>query len=138
MLPALPDRNAMFDKNGFPTLSTRVWWQAVQRVFGVQEAAIGAPEAPFAVRTVTATGALLAADYLVLADASAGAVTLTLPAVALSEGALIVVKKTDASANAVTIDGNGAETIDGAATQAVASQYDALTVACDGSAWWIV
>ena len=48
------------------------------------------------------------------------------------------VKKTDSSANAVTIDGNGAETIDGATTQALAAQYDALEVVTDGVEWFVV
>lgn len=145
MLPNLPDRSPMFDKNGYPTLATRVWWQAVQREFAAQDGAGGdadarldALEAPFPVRTLVATGSALATDYLLLVDATTGAVTVNLPAAASAEGALIVVKKTDASANAVTIDANASETIDGAATQALAAQYDALTVACDGAGWWIV
>lgn len=142
MLPSLPDRKPMFDGNGYPTIPTRVWWQSVKRVIEGSEAdatdRLDALEAPFAVRTLTATGAALATDYLLLVNATAGAVTVNLPAAASSAGALIVVKKADASGNAVTIDANASETIDGATTQALASQYDALTVACDGTGWWIV
>lgn len=94
--------------------------------------------ARFVVRSVTATTTATAAEYLILANATSGAITVNLPAVAASEGALLVVKKTDASGNAVTLDGNASETIDGATTQAITTQYDAITVACDGTAWWIV
>lgn len=45
MLPALPDRKPMFDKDGFPSTATRVWWQSVQRSFAAQEAAMAALEA---------------------------------------------------------------------------------------------
>lgn len=90
------------------------------------------------VRAITATGGTNADDYLILVDATAGAVTVNLPAAASSEGRVLVVKKTDVSVNAVTLDPNAAETIDGAATQALAAQWDALTVACDGAGWLII
>lgn len=89
-------------------------------------------------RTVTASGAVLGDDALILVDASAGPITLSLPAVASSANRRLTVKKIDASGNAVTLDPNGAETIDGAATQTITGQYDALAIACDGTAWWIV
>lgn len=90
------------------------------------------------VRTVTATGAVAKTDYLVLVNATAGAVTLTLPTAASSAGRQLVIKKIDASVNAVTLDGAGTETIDGAATKATTTQYVAFTVLCDGNGWWIV
>jgi hypothetical protein len=130
-LPNLPDRKPMFDDAGYPTTPTRVWWQAVKRVFD-------ATQAPSRTRTLTATGAALASDYLLLVNATAGAVTVNLPAAASSNGVYLIVKKTDASVNAVTVDADGAETIDGAATQVLSAQYDAVTVFCDGSGWWIV
>ena len=137
-LPNLPDRKPMFDGAGFPTIPTRVWWQSVKRNLDDQAGIVSDLAAPFSVLTLTATGSASADDYLVLVDATAGGVTVNLPAAADSAGALIVVKKTDASANAVTIDANASETIDGAATQSLTAQYDALTVACDGTGWWIV
>lgn len=45
MLPQLPDRKPMFDENGYPTTSTRVWWQAVQREFAAKDDTIAALEA---------------------------------------------------------------------------------------------
>ena len=144
-LPSLPDRKPMFDGSGFPTVPTRVWWQSAQRAFGVLdaeigvlEAAVGAAAPPFARRTLSASGAALATDYLILVDATAGAVTVTLPVATASDGAILVVKKFDVSANAVTIDANAAETIDGALTQTLAAQYDTLTLACDGGQWWLI
>lgn len=71
-------------------------------------------------------------------DASSGPVTISLPAAATAaSGFFIRVKKTDSSSNAVTIDPDGSETIDGAATVALGLQYDALTITCTGSAWLI-
>jgi len=45
------------------------------------------------------------------------------------------IKKTDASANAVTVDGNGAETIDGSTTVSLAAQWDFITVVSNGTNW---
>jgi hypothetical protein len=90
------------------------------------------------VRNITAD-ATAGDGGLILADATGGAITVTLPAVAdAGEGAAYLVKKTDASGNAVTIDGSGAETIDGGATVALAAQNDFAEVFCDGTEWWVV
>ena len=77
-------------------------------------------------------------DRVVLADATAGVMTITLPLAALHEGRTFTVKKIDASANAVTIDGNGAETIDGALTVALSVQHQARTLLSDGAGWRII
>ena len=144
-LPRLRRDGRIVEQSGTPSLQHQKDWQAlVAAVEGLDtttdalQTAIALVNAAFARRSVTATGNLTATDYLVLADATSGAITLTLPAVASANGAYIIVKKVDVSANAVTIDGNGAETIDGATTKALTAQYDAVTVACDGSQWWIV
>lgn len=89
------------------------------------------------VRTVTATASPAASDYLLLVDATAGAVTINLPAAASNAKRVLIIKKTDGSANAVTLDGNAAETIDGSATKVISTQYQSFTIQCDGSAWWI-
>lgn len=90
----------------------------------------------YTVRTKTTTYTALAGDVL-LCDATGAAFTVTLPAAATVTGSSISVKKTDSSGNAVTIDGNGAETIDGATTLALSTQYEAVTLWSDGSNWWV-
>jgi len=87
--------------------------------------------------TTNSTYAVATTDHIVLADATSGAITVNLPA-ASTTGRELVVKKVDSSANAVTIDGNGAETIDGATTQVISVQYDAVKIVSDGTEWWIV
>ncbi len=89
-------------------------------------------------RTITATGSPASSDYLILCDATSGAITLNLPAAASSIGRVLVIKKIDASGNTVTIDGNGAETIDGAATKVLSAQYAIVNIQCDGATWWII
>lgn len=70
-------------------------------------------------------------------DTTSGSITATLPAAALSSGLRLTFIKTDSSANSLIIDGNAAETINGAATWTSAGQYSSITVICDGTGWFI-
>jgi hypothetical protein len=81
---------------------------------------------------------LTTTDYTELVDCSSGARTITLPTAASASGRVYVIKKIDATGNAVTIDGDGSETIDGATTQTLSSQYDAMMIQSDGTEWWIL
>jgi len=87
---------------------------------------------------VNANATLDATRQTVAVDASGGAITVTLPAAASCTGRRYDIKKVDSSANAVTIDGDSAETIDGAATKVLSSQYSSVTIISNGSGWWIV
>lgn len=75
-----------------------------------------------------------ATDEVVLANAVGGVIVVTLPTPTL--GRLVTVKKTDASANAVTISA-GANTIDGAGTRGLAAQFNAATAVADGANWFV-
>jgi|GEM_PF-4125577 len=72
----------------------------------------------------------------VLADASGGAITVTLPSP--SANAEVIVKKIDSSTNTVTVAPSGTETIDGASQQVLDTQYEAIHVISDGTDWYIV
>jgi hypothetical protein len=87
----------------------------------------------------TTTSITVQADiYIVRVNATGGARTITLPAAAANEGRVLVIKKIDASANAVTVDGNAAETIDGALTFSLPTQYKAVLLYCNGSGWDVI
>lgn len=76
-------------------------------------------------------------DKLILVDATSGAVTITLLAAATAgSGFRVAIKKIDSSANAVTVDGNGSETIDGNTTSTLSTQYDTDNLICNGSNWF--
>jgi len=77
-------------------------------------------------------------DDVIPCDATSAGFTVTLPAAASSTGMEVVIVKTDASTNLVTIDGNGSETIGGATTTALATRYESIKIVCDGSNWQIV
>lgn len=81
---------------------------------------------------------LTADDRTVLVSASGAARTMTLPPAASHPGRVYTIKKTDSSVNTVTIDGNAAETIDGALTKVLTAQYERVTIQCDGANWFIV
>ena len=71
-------------------------------------------------------------------DATAGAVTLTLTAAAtMADGFWCYVRKADSSGNAVTIDPNAAETINGGANISVTAQFEMRLLVCDGTTWFM-
>jgi hypothetical protein len=89
-------------------------------------------------RSVTATGNVVSGDYLIVADATGGAITMTLPPAALLSGRIYVFKRINSGANAVIVDPSGAETIDGAATYTLSAQWNSVTIMSNGTAWFII
>jgi hypothetical protein len=89
------------------------------------------------IQTVTiASDTLVDTDHTTLCDCTSNTITINLPAA--SAGQRFEIKKIDASANAVTIDGNASETIDGALTATLTTQYESITIVSDGTNWFIV
>lgn len=64
-----------------------------------------------------------------------GTTIITLPS-GHSAGDMIIIKNT--GTNTVTIDGDGAETIDGSATHSLSYQYQSVNLVSDGSNWHII
>lgn len=78
-------------------------------------------------------------DYrTVPVDASGANRTITLPTAASAKWRKYIIKKIDATVNTVTIDADGAETIDGALTFVLTVQYQAIEIQSDGTQWWII
>lgn len=94
-------------------------------------------EEGFPVRTETAAYTANTLDFLILADATAGAFTVTLPPAADAKGKLLFIQRTSASNN-VTIDADGSETINGSATVTLSSQYASRLLISTGSAWAVL
>lgn len=78
---------------------------------------------------------VLAADEVIFADATAGAITVNLTASAGDGGRIITVFKVDSSANAVTIDGNASETINGNLTIILSNINAVLNTISDAANW---
>lgn len=88
----------------------------------------------------TSAHTVVAADQnkIILCDATGGAFTLTLTAAAtLGSRFRFTAIKIDSSANAITVDGNASETINGATTFSIGKQYQSTTFVCDGSTWYV-
>lgn len=94
--------------------------------------------AVLAVASKTTTYTATANDDVILADASGGSWTLTLPAAASNTGKVYHVKKTDSGTNTVTVDGNASETINGATTVILKVQNEVLSIVSNGTNWDIV
>lgn len=77
-------------------------------------------------------------DHTLLANASVAGFTVNLPEASSIAGRIYTIKKTDPTANAVTIDGNASQTIDGATTASIITQYQAITVQAFNSNWLII
>lgn len=86
----------------------------------------------------TNTYTALITDQIILVDTTSG-FTIYLPAVATAEGKTLTFIKTDSAGNALKLDGNAAETIDGNTTYTgIDAQHDTVTLYCDGTAWYII
>ena len=79
-------------------------------------------------------------NHFIGCDTSSAPVTINLPAAATA-GAGFHLEIKDESGNAknnnITIDGNLSETIDGELTLVLSADYDAASLYCDGSNWFI-
>ena len=94
--------------------------------------------AGFATTTKTSSYTIGASDTVILANATSGNVTITLPTAASLGGYRFYVKRIDNSANSCTIARSGSDTIDGQTSIAINVQYTSLTVVSNGSAWYII
>jgi len=81
---------------------------------------------------------VLTSDSSIDVDASGGAVIINLYAISGNDGRTLTVSKRDSSANAVTIDGNGAETINGATTVVITAQYDTPWLRVNATEWELI
>ena len=87
-------------------------------------------------KTATFTASL--AEYVYVCDASGGSFTANLPTAVGCAGKQFVFKKTDSSANTITLDPNGSQTINGDATRLLDNEGESVTLQSDGTNWHIV
>lgn len=93
-------------------------------------------QVPFPVRSVSASTTVRVIDEVILADATAGALTVTLPT-AVGRTDPVTIKKIDTSANPVTADGLGSQLIDGQLIRRLDGPGDSITLIPSGSAWYV-
>jgi hypothetical protein len=88
-------------------------------------------------RRVTASATVQVTDHIILVDATAGAVTLTLPGADKIQNKVLRFVKIDSSVNAMTIDGDG-QNISGSGTQSTTTQYARFTLTGYGSLYYLL
>lgn len=90
--------------------------------------------------TETANTTLLTTETVVMADATSGAFTLTLPsAVLVTPHTVFFIKKIDtALANMITVTTQSGQTIDGIQSISLAQRGESVTIIADGSNWRIL
>jgi hypothetical protein len=88
-------------------------------------------------RTVTASATVQVTDNIILVDATAGAVTLTLPGADKIQNKVLRFVKIDASANDMIIDGDG-QNISGTGTKSTTTQYATFTITGFGSLYYVI
>ena len=77
-------------------------------------------------------------DEVILVDACAAPVTITLYDTTDNDGRQLTIKKIDLTSNAMIIDGSGAQTIDGDLTVSTTTPYNSFDVLSNGANWDIV
>lgn len=77
-------------------------------------------------------------DYTYVVNVTGGSVTVNLPDASSNINKIYIIKKSDASANTVTIDPFSSQTIDGSATYTLLLQWKFVQVQSDGANWYII
>lgn len=86
-------------------------------------------------RAVSTNAVALATDAVISADASGGAITITLPTAVGIAGRTYYIKKIDSTFNFVYVQAAGAQTIDGTNTQRLSVQYETMQIVSTGAGW---
>lgn len=92
----------------------------------------------YPIKRVTVSTTMTLNDGIILVDATAGNITITLLPALQWEQKIVTVKKIDSSVNTVTIDADSAELIDGIATKVISTQYTSYDFTSQGGAVWII
>jgi hypothetical protein len=87
-------------------------------------------------KSIADAGVIDGTSRVWIVDTAAGVATVTLPKLEDVQGESFYIK--NGGGNAATIDGDGAEEIDGAANVALAAQYDVVQLAAGTSEWHVL
>jgi hypothetical protein len=79
-------------------------------------------------------------DTIIGVDSSAGTFAVTLMTANVQAGRVYIIKDTGNNANIqnITVNTEGLETIDGAATAVINTAYGFIKVYCDGTNWFLI
>ena len=88
---------------------------------------------------ITANDLASNAGHIYPVDTNGGTVTLTLASGMVTNGATVIIKDEggNAGTNAITIDTEGTETIDGSSSVSISSNYGSVRLHSDGTNWFV-
>lgn len=87
---------------------------------------------------VKAAAYVPALETVIPCNAAGGAFAINLPTAVGIKGRVYIIKKVDATGNAVNVTPNGAETIDGAAPYVLNVQWQVVRIISDGANWLVI
>jgi len=90
------------------------------------------------VTTFTGSTTLTINENVVICDCAFGPMNIGLPVALLFNGRQFTIKKKDSTANAVTVNTQNSEQIDGSLTYTLFSRNETINVVSDGSEWFII
>ena len=91
-----------------------------------------------AIRRVTENFTATNKDHIILADATAGPITIFLPTALADKDKTLLIKRLNGNSNRVTILPEVGDTIDDQTSVIISVQYDAVTIFSDRDNWWIL
>lgn len=89
------------------------------------------------VLSITSSYSVPNKNYIVICDATSGAIVVTMPLASTARFRKITVTKTDTSVNTVTILASGADLIAGSSSQILLYDRECLELVSDGTNWQI-
>jgi len=91
-----------------------------------------------ALTTKTSNYTVTGDDFTILADATAAAITITLPTAVGIAGRIYSVKRISSGAHSVTVDTTSSQNIDGSTTYVLSGSLASVLLQSDGAQWWII
>lgn len=121
-----------------PAGYNKIYPKSDSQVYILTSSGVEAPVRTAALATKTTTYTLVPTDSVILADATSGSFTLTLPTAVGAAGQQFTIKKIDTGTNTVTVATTSSQTIDGPTTRVLRTPNLLITVASDGTNWQIL
>ena len=111
---------------------------AQAKISGLVADLAGKASANTSIVVKTANYTLTGADSVVLADATSGVITQTLPTAVGNTGKVFTIKRINQGSNNVLVATTSSQLIDGALTYRLGTPKSSVTVQSDGAAWFVI
>ena len=136
-LDPIPTSTQIVSNNGFPTNAFVMFLTKLVNKLnaGTTDLATQINAVTQRISSIVVNYTVPVGNYSILADATAGAITVTLPLSSTATTYIVGITKTDSSVNTVTIVRSGTDLICGATSQTLLYQNEVLNFISDGTNW---